>query len=321
MKTTLALCMLCCAVCADDVKPFDFIAQEQLSKKIAPAPAPQLREEVLVGAREDSRDIKIASLETENAQLRMGKNELQRRIDELEKVPLLELHGLSKLQASAPSAQVVVTTTESCQPCKILIDNLKARLIPQGYTVSEEATAEIRIVKITEADWIARGIRLPLVELYYMAEKPTTIFTRDPYEIGRIYNRAVEDGNKAPKAADTVTGLSIAKVSGKEQVTQMLALIEPFLDGGTLNLTYTPKPGVVKDYLTIKRGAGGIKIPAKTSLSFTMKGGDLTIKCNDPKPIIIAGPLERGVQEVDITPNKLSIRLPWMIDPELTWKK
>lgn len=255
----------------------------------------------------DEQSVILNTLRSENAQLHA-------RVSELENVPGMFINGLKDLKAEYPTAQILITTSAACAPCKQLIANIIAR----GFKFGD--TEWFRILELSEDEWRKSGLALPDVQLMIKGIKSGVIQERDPNKLYDFALAADTSYKTTQITGEQVAGLKVGTLPVKDQVQNMLITLEPFLDGGTLNLTYTPKPGVVREFLTIKRGAGGLKIPVKTSFTLAMKNGDLSIKFNDPKPQVIAGPFERGLQEIDVTPNKLSIRLPWMIDPEFGYK-
>lgn len=291
--------------------PFDFVKE--------PAKV-EFKEEIVAAARADERDKVIEQLQRENAELREGLANYKQKVSASENNPLMQItSSISKLQTQLPPVQIVIYTNARCIPCKSFIAYLKGWL--PKYDVSDSQLANFHIVTLSDEDWATEGWSLPHVVLFVRGKK-TALQERDAYRLAAIYNKAVADEAAMPPipGAEQVAGMVMSTIDGKQQVIQFLQMMEPFLDGGTLNLTYTAKPGVVKDYLTIKHGPAGIKIPSKTSLTLSMVNGNLTVTMQDPKPVLIIGPLERGIQEVNITPNKLSVRLPWMIDPELQFK-
>lgn len=247
------------------------------------------------------------------------KEQLAAVAEDLQSHPDFILNGIfDAIETAKPlqrPVQIIVTIADYCQYCKPYIEMLKRKL--PAYKIGNDPSSQIWVEHITEAEWKRRQYTLPHVRLR-IREEYRDLSERDPFALGQIFNDAsATEKSMPPLTGEQVTGLSVATIKGKAQVVQMLAALEPFLDGGTLQIIYTPRKGVVKDFLTIKRGSVGIKIPPKTTLQLQMKSGDLSILMIDPKPEVIIGPLERGIQELSITPNRISLRLPWMIDPEL----
>ena len=273
----------------------------------------------VVGARVDPRAevLKlretIAEQDKQLQELSRENQELHFRIGQLETSPDAIIAGLTAATAQNGPAYIVIKSSDGCVPCKILIDAITAKY-PQLIGT------EFQIVKLTLDEWRKSQLSLPDVRLWVDGEESDKLQERDPAKLKELIDKATALHRDGFAAAAPNSGVVVGSIPMKDQVQQMLQQLEPFLDGGTLELIYTPRKGVVKQFLTIKRGSVEVKLPPKTSLTLSMHNGDLTIKLNDPKPVLLIGPLERGLQEVDITPNKMSIRLPWMIDPEVNWK-
>jgi hypothetical protein len=111
------------------------------------------------------------------------------------------------------------------------------------------------------------------------------------------------------------TGLAIGTIKAKEQVTSLFAQLKPFLDGGAATFTYAPRAGVVKEYLEFRAGSAGIRIPAKTVATMRFDGDMLRVDFA-PGPTLLAAGIVRDVTSIELTVNRLSIQLPWMVDPE-----
>ena len=275
----------------------------------------------VVGARVDPRaeTIKLreqlADQDKQLQELSRENEELHFRIRQFENSPDTLIAGLATAASQAGgSAYIVIKSSEGCKPCEILINAIQNKY-------PELIGTEFQIVKLTLDEWRKSQLSLPDVRLWADGEESDKLNERDPVKLKELIDKATAlHKSTTPPASAPASGVVVGSIPAKEQVQQLLQQLEPFLDGGTLNLTYTPRKGVVKQFLTIKRGAAAIKIPAKTSVALEMHNGDLSIKFIEPKPVLVVGPLERGLQEIDITPNKLSIRLPWMLDPEFKWK-
>jgi hypothetical protein len=261
-------------------------------------------------AKQTIEDQKVAidNLRTEN-------EVLKRRLAELENIPGLFLSGFADIKSRNRPPFIQIRTSAGCIPCKQLIDNINRAGIATG------PGEEIEVVNMTAEEWAASRLSIPDVRLVINGEESEPIAERNPQKLrGLVVQARAIHKTETTAQQENLAGLKIGTLPIKAQVEAMLPAMDAFLDGGTLSLTYTPKPGVIKEYLTIKRGVGGIKIPAKTSLTLGMKNGGLDIKFSDPKPVVIAGPLERGLQEIEVTLTRLSLRLPWMIDPEFGYK-
>lgn len=285
------------------------------------------RSEPAYGARVDTRTQEIAALrekctqlETSNTRLNNENDILKRSVATLEGQPLLQLSGLASLQEELPTVQIRITTSDGCGACHVLVAQLVAYLrTAKGWGDVQDKTSQFYVNNISDAEWQAQQLTLPLVELL-VRDRKTTLLERDPASLVRIYNAAMQADNVNAPKKEQLAGMTLGSVPGKVQAEQFLAMLEPFIDGGTLQVTYTAKPGVIKNFLTMKRGSYGIKLPSKTTFTFAMNKGDLAIQFIDPKPELLFSGFDRRVNEIDITPNKISVRLPYMIDPELSWK-
>ena len=305
--TAVVLFMLCASCYAQDDK-FDFIEKTQ------PAPGAGRRNE-LAELRQQVKD-----QEEEIARLEKLVRAKESRVFELERIPALFIDGLKDIKAEERPVRILIRSNDSCRPCINLINGVKSQL--QNYSSGEDESNHFQIVKLSQKEWEDSKLNLPFVTLLVRGEESAPITERNPIQLANLLNRAIEADKATPAATvqeNQAPGLTIGTIPAGDQIRDMLTTLEPMLDGGTLTITYTPRTGVIKEFLTIKRGSVGIKIPPKTTLVLGMRQGDMSIKLIDPKPQIVIGPFTRGVQEVDITPNKLSIRLPWMIDPELKY--
>jgi hypothetical protein len=121
-------------------------------------------------------------------------------------------------------------------------------------------------------------------------------------------------------ASNQLAGVVISSIEAKPQVEALIKALRPFLDGGTLELTYTAPRGVVRDFIEIRQGGGSIKIPSRTKLVIGMDGDTLSAKFMDTKPRVGLGWLSRDVNAIEVTPDMISIRLPWAPDPEVRLK-
>ena len=226
--------------------------------------------------------------------------------------------GDIKLKGVEPYAYFRITSAPGCVYCLPYIQSLEIQLKPLNWTFGDKGS-HFELVKLTNEEWQARGIALPYVELVVNGKVEEW---KGDKSASTLSNKLSELEKQKPETygSEEAYGMSIGTITGKSQVTALLQSLEPFLDGGTLTITYEPKPGVVKEYLTIRQGSTALKIPAKTSIQFKLVGSGSN-KCLDITPLgqpiqVVAGPLTRNINKVELTPNRLSIRLPWMIDPE-----
>lgn len=237
--------------------------------------------------------------------------------------PPIDVTGwASQIQELRPNVQIWIWTSPACGACPGFINTLRAALpANMGWHIGHDVGSNIYIHEISQAEWNQRGLTLPFVEVVSRGVRKSLGNRVSANTIAAEYNAAFEADKQLPQlAGEHVASIGVATINGKQQVMQLLTMLEPFLDGGKLTLEYTPKPGIIKQYLTIKQGPAQIKIPTKTSFTLQMHDGDLTVLCNEPKVQIVLMGMQRGIQEVDVTPNKISLRLPWMIDPELNLK-
>jgi len=288
----------------------------------------------LFSTRLSEKDAQIAELqervaaltkqvETAQRELSYAKDDINAKSDRIAKLEsrTFEITNLNAIQEEkSPHIQIRIITSPLCRPCHLLIENVSAYLKYCNRTnksnlwvedlTSSDAQIHQRI--LSQEDWQRLGYTLPRVELW-VDDQFQLLEERDPAKLVEIYNAAVN------KQREHLAGVSVGTIPAKQTVQQFLQLMEPFLDGGTLQLIYTPKAGVIKEYLTIKQGKFAVMIPPKTTISLTMKSGDMSIIFSDPKPRVSAIGMSRQLNEIDLTPNKVSLRLPYMMDPELTF--
>lgn len=256
--------------------------------------------------------------------VKADRDELRAKLAAYELNPMLQLHGLVNLKAEAIPVQWVITTSPSCGACHTFVRQLHEELDRFGWKIGEQPDAQFRIESISEAEWQRRGLTLPRAELFRDGQLCVASVGNQlsPASMSQDYILRMKERELLPKlpGSEQVAGMSIGTINAKSQVASILNNLTPFLDGGTLDVTYTPKQGVVKEWLTIKQGSAGIKLPAKTSVRLSITNGVMDIVPQGVKPIVIVGPLERSINAIEFSANKLSIRLPWMIDPEWDFK-
>lgn len=255
-------------------------------------------------------------LETESEELAKLREENAKLKDELSKLQPFQVGDL-KLKHIEKYAYYRITTAPGCAYCKPFYTGLKVALEPLNWTFGEEGT-HFQLVEITNEEWQRRGITLPYVELVVNG-KATESPDRDAVTMSAKLSK-LDSEKPTTFGSDQTYGMKIGTIPGRPAVVALLESLEPFLDGGTLTVVYEPKPGVVKEYLTIRQGSTALKIPAKTAIKLQIVGSD-SDKQLDITPLgtpiqIVAGPLTRSINKVELTPNRLSIRLPWMVDPE-----
>jgi len=270
---------------------------------------------VLGGPFNFSDDAPLVNTTDTIESLRKERDELRRELAKQQNFQAIQISGLSNLQAQTKAVQWVITTSPACQPCHVLVRNLQTQLVPVGWSVGEDENAQFRITSITHEEWQRRGITLPQAQLMLNGYVIKTGVSA-PISMAMSYTELVTKQSRIPNTNEQVAGLSIGTITGAAQVTQILNALTPFLDGGTLEVNYIPRAGVVKDFLTIKQGSAGIKIPSKTSIKLSIANGRMDIVPQGVKPIVIVGPLERNIDAIEMSANKLSVRLPWMLDPE-----
>lgn len=292
-----------------DPKLFNFAEQED-EEKVSKVAAERVEQQTV-----------LQRVQKENEQLRTSLKAAQAQITKLQQQPLTQIEGVvNSVKTIQRPVQFVITTSDGCQACHTLISHLIRVLEPKGWTIDEEESSQFYIKNISAEEWRRQQLTLPHVVLR-VRDTLTVIYDHDPTHLASMYLKYVEVEKKMPPlASEQLQGMKVASIEGKQQVIQMLQTLEPFLDGGTLQIIYTAKPGVVKNFLTIKQGSLGVKIPPRISFLLKMRDGDLTVTVQEPRTELIIGPLVRGIQEINFTPNKISLRLPWMIDPELELK-
>lgn len=234
------------------------------------------------------------------------------------KLPEINITGLAGINsANSWFVQWKVYSSPACSVCQPFKRNLKARL--NSFVVSSDASTnpQILIVEISDAKWVESGWRLPHLELYSNGAKVYECdgdqITFD--EIGIKWN---DEYNKGKAAASQLMGMKVGTIEARPQVEQLLKSLQPFLDGGTLTISYKPRPGVVKDYLTINQGTVALRIPANTSITLSMDNSKLAGVFAQPSPqvkIPIRG--NTNVKSMTLSPSLFAIQLPWMIDPEI----
>lgn len=241
------------------------------------------------------------------------------------------LSGFEKLadRPRGPRVQWQIVSAPSCQPCGVFIDymisavdkaNAADRSNPNPWTIGSDDDNHFQIIKITDDEWRKRGYPLPRAELYaddtFIDYADNTEKSISKLTFESLLIQLNRQAAKLPK--DKKYGVRVSTLPIKPQVEKLLQGLEPFLDGGTLTLTYNPRQGVVKDYLTIKQGAVGIKIPARTAITFNMNRGELGATFESPQPMVhipVRG--DTLIKSFKVSPKKLSIQLPWMIDPDI----
>lgn len=309
---TYALCIASmCAFASDDID----VSEPPLVETKTP----------LYGARVNVADLQ-AEVERLKASLAVSEKLAKELGDELNErnanAPPIEIGTLlANAKPEYPDVQMIVTSSEKCTACPPFWNAVVAYAnTSSGWTYGEDPSSMIWHEVISEAEWVKRGYTLPHVDFLVRGGVREAVGQRDVRNLFALYKMKEQQYEKSPSRPEPLAGMVMKTIQGKAQATQLLQTLGPLLDGGTLRISYTAKPGVIKEYLTIKQGATGIKLPPKLELVLSMYDGNLTVTMIDPKPVAIAGPFERGVQAIELTPNKLSIRLPWMIDPEVGLK-
>lgn len=243
----------------------------------------------------------------------------------------IDISGLATLVARGfetglPRVQWRITTSPGCGPCRTFISQLRSRLVDsivdptKRWDIGEHESAQVRITHISEAEWARTGWTLPRIELC-VDGIPISTYTGSSINADQMADRFnAEMQNLRPLPAQSnVVGMRVGTLPIKPQVIQVLAALTPFLNGGTLNLTYTPKPGVIKDYLTLTQGNVGIRVPAKTSFNVICNDRELALKFIQPTvqaKIPIRG--NTDIKGMTLTPDKLSLQLSWMVDADVS---
>lgn len=213
--------------------------------------------------------------------------------------------------ARTTSMQWRIFTSRHCQYCPQTVDPIWA-LRSSGWKVGPEATNQFRIIEMTREQWGAAGISLPRAELWIGT---TLVLTRDvPFTAKEL---ADEWNKRQTNYEQNLAGMKVGELGVKPQVESLLRSLQPFLDGGKLQVTYTPRAGVIKEYLTIQQGSIAVRIPARTALTLAMNDNELsgTFEPNTPQVRLpVRG--NTNIKSFTLTPQKFAIQLPWMIDPE-----
>lgn len=248
-------------------------------------------------------------------------SKLRSRVKDLEsqllaaKTPVdqFSIAGLGELKPSARPVQWVVTSAPGCGHCPAFKRSLKHRL--KDWDVSDSPDAHFRLVEITDDEWRERGITLPLSELHVngkiVAKREGVV---NPDELANLYNQWTNGLVPDPEQS---YGIGVGSVPAKAQVSALLQALKPFLDGGTLRIEYKPKSGVIRDWLTVKQGSVGVKIPSTTAIVFAFEGDQFVGRFEGTSPRVIVGPFERGPTSVEVSTDRIAIRLPWCPDPEI----
>ena len=250
--------------------------------------------------------------------------QLRSRVKDLEsqllaaKAPVdsFSIAGLGELKPSARPVQWVITSAPGCGHCPANKRQLKHRL--KDWDVSDSPDAHFRLVEITDAEWRERGITLPLSELYVNGRiVATRTGVTNPDELAGIYNQWANGNVTVPDPEEKSYGIGVGSVPVKAQISALLQALKPFLDGGTLRVEYKPRAGVIRDWLTVKQGAVGVKIPSTTAIVFAFEGDQFVGRFEGTAPRLIVGPFERGPTSVEVSTDRIAIRLPWCPDPEI----
>lgn len=228
-------------------------------------------------------------------------------------MPVL-ISGLSIVDSAKQNNDAIIQwrifTSPMCAHCPAKEAEIRA-LIPLGWSVGNSETSQFRIISMTESQWIKSGFNLPRAELWIEGK---VIEAREKFTAIEL----CAEWNKRHSNYETnLAGVKVGTLGVKSQVEKVLRELQPFLDGGTLNITYTPKSGVVKNYLTITQGSYSLRIPAKTSVNLSMDNTKLAVKFDSPPPqvhIPVRG--NTSVNSMTLSPDKFAIQLAWMIDPE-----
>lgn len=275
---------------------------------------PAAKELAVVKAQLDQANIQIAELHNSVRRLEQDKLAASQKVYE-QFVPAIDVTGLAGLQSTKPRIQWIITTSPTCGPCHTFVNNVRERL--PKFTVSGDDDAEFRVISITQKQWNDSGWTLPRVELF-VEGRSVYVDIASKMTIDDMANRYNTEFNAARGTKEqNVVGVKVGTVPVKQQVQQLLNALGPFLDGGTITVSYTPKPGVIKEYLTIQQSSVAIRIPAKTTFTLGYDGRAASIKFQQPTVqvrIPIRGNI--NVNSMTLTPDKFAIQLPWMIDPE-----
>lgn len=215
------------------------------------------------------------------------------------------------LRTDATRVQWRIFSSRHCAACPMTTNPIW-ELRTKGWIVSGEENAQFRMVDLTREQWNAAGIQLPRAELWIGT---TLVLTRDmPFTANEL---ATEYNRRTANYEQNLAGMKVGELGVKTQVESLLRSLQPFLDGGKLQIVYTPRAGVVKEYLTIAQGNVALRIPARTALNIAMNNSELSGTFESPTPqvrIPVRG--NTNVKSFTLTPAKFAIQLPWMIDPE-----
>lgn len=280
---------------------------------------PKVNVELVKSQLQATRD----ELKAANDQIDSLKRELEQSRAVAASQPVnFDITGFEKLQfakTEMPNVQWVVTTSPTCQYCHIFVNSLRTRL-GNRWRIGDTSNAHFRISNISTEEWQRSGWLLPRIELFVNGESKY-VGTSDSMSIDAMANSLNDEANnfRAKGSDENLVGLRLGTLGIKPQVVNLIHALEPFLDGGTLTCTYTPRAGVVKEYLTIQQGSVGLRIPAKTSFTLTCNSGKAAIKFAQPT-VQVRIPVRGNtdVKSMTLTPSEFAIQLPWMIDPEWT---
>lgn len=225
-------------------------------------------------------------------------------------IPLM-IAGLRSVDSPAPVLQWRIFHAHGCTACPTVIRDVLA--LNGRYTVGSDANAQFRLCELTSEAWRKSGVSLPRAELWdgnsyvKLVEAPISV-----QALTVEYDKLMNLSN--------VVGVKVGTLPVKATVETLLKEFEPFLDGGTLNVSYTARPGVIKDRLTISHGSFALRIAPKTSATFGMDNKRLIIKFDSPTPEVympIRG--NTSIKSFTLSPSSFSVQLPWMLDPEVTF--
>jgi hypothetical protein len=205
----------------------------------------------------------------------------------------------------------------TCLPCRAAERDFRDWFTRSNWQISPDQDAQIR--EITDGD--------PLILQFGVTSYPTFVLLKHGLEVRRHvrypgrdvlaaeFNTVAAEHLEETKARPT-TGLAIGTIQARDQIQSLLAQLKPVIDGGTLDVTYSAPPGVVKQWLIISQNGSGIKLPPRLTARLAIESDTLVVSFPGTAPQIFASGFTRQVQQVEISTSKVSIRLPWMIDPE-----
>jgi hypothetical protein len=229
----------------------------------------------------------------------------------------LDLTPIEQMQVKSLPVQWLVFTSETCIPCKQARNDYETWMQRGGWRVGNLPGDNVFHI-YAQADPAKHAeFHVESYPMFVLLENGREVerHTRYPgrqYLVDAYNARANLLKQRQPEQP---TGLAIGTIKAKEQVTSLFSQLKPFLDGGAATFTYAPRPGVVREYLEFRAGSAGIRIPAKTVATLKFEGDMLRVDFS-PGPTLLAAGIVREVQSVELTVNRLSIQLPWMIDPE-----